>query len=474
MFRLKFIVGLFVLFAIQVLVVLTALNGTVQPMVMEDTDIALQRSAALVEKSHRIDEFSLAAKARFVAERPNMRRGMVAEYEGDAEFERHVEIHKFLETELLRFQQQARHHEGTRNLDLNLRNRRPAEQEIFMALDDTGRGVATMGRDLAHWMGDKVAHDFPIVLDSMEENDIKIDMWNWAWRASDDRQLYSVAIAPIRHPDREESTGVVVLGNLINDGVAERSRALISDGLGSDGTQDRSQRQEVLSPDVAYFRGDRIYSSTLRSSRQSELREQLFDVHDIINGSETPEKILDLEIEGRPYRAIVRFFSGQFESNNPAGVVLLTNRDNIVAPIERSQTNILFVSGILFFLGLILIMVFFHLFLRPLATLEDGVQTIISGDKDHVFDDSGSNPVANGLAHHFNLLSAYLQGKPMPDDDVTGGGWEPLPGSETESKDESADEKPAVSGVPLGMGMGKKPKKSAGDEESETATEEKV
>ncbi len=447
MFKLKFAIGFAILVLLQVSVSLYLLQGNLIPLTMEDADISLQRAASLVEKSHRIDEYSLKEKARFVASRNNLRRAMVKEYDGDVESKRFQEVHKRLDTEHIRFTEfMAPENEGRRNLDLDLMNRRPMSHDIFMALDDTGRLAAALGSGRSEFMGDEIASRFPIVLGVMEGDQTEIDLWNWSWDTGGDRDLYAVAISPMRDLETNEPIGVVVLGNRVTDGVAERSRSLITDGLASDGSDpERSEREEVLAPEVTYFRGDRIYSSTLRSRQVDQLNEQLYEKHQILEHDQ-PETILDVTIDGQDYRAVVRYFPGQFDTDNPAGVILMTNRGQAMLPFQSARSRILLASGGLLVGGLVLFLYLFFAFLQPLGRLEDGIQEILSGDKDYVFETDKDHDIADNLAHHLNLLSAFLQGKPMPDDEHSLGGWETF-------EDEEETSSPAsVAGVPMDIG----------------------
>lgn len=469
MFKLKFVAGFVVLVVLQVAFIVYVFQGNLIPLTLDDTDIALERSASLVEKSHRLDEFSLQEKARHVADRKALRRAMVAEYEGDAESERHRAVHRELDTEHIRFTEfWGEESAGERNLDLDLLRRRPLDHDMFMALDDTGRLVATLGSGRAHLMGDNFADEFPIVLGAMERDETTVDMWNWSWRSGADRDLYIVAISPIRDIDDGEPVGVIVLGHRVTDDVASRARALITDGFGEDTVDALPTRKRIQSPDIAFFRGDTTYSSTLRSRQVSQLGEELFDRHSVLEHDQ-PEQILDVTIDHAKHRSIVRFFPGQFETDNPAGVVLLTSRDAAIAPVESARSQILVVSAGVVALGVTLFFVLFHLFLKPFSRLEEGVQEILSGDKDYVFEPDEKNEVAENLARHLNLLSAFLQGKPMPDEEVSLGGWDAFdPDGETESSKPSS-----VAGVPMGLGSRSADSSDDGDDEADGETEEK-
>ena len=467
MFRLKFALGFILLVAVQAFAAYFVIQSSLLPVVDEDSEIALRRSAALVEKSQRIDEFALIEKARFVANRPALRRAMVHDHEGDADRERHADVFKHLDTERIRFTEfNAPRHADTRNLDLSLLHRRPSSHEMFMALDASGFGVASLA--WAEWTGENVAADFPVVLDVMETGEPRLDLWNFSWRRGEDRNLYSVAIVPIRHPDAEEFVGVVVLGTLINDGLAGRSQALVADGLGADAAQTPSDRAEVLTPEVAYFRGDRIHASTLRSRDQELLARQLFDEGLLSRDVEDPERIFTIDLADSEARVIVRFFTGQFSTPDPTGVILITNRTEALSPLKKAQQNLLILGLLLAILGVLALGVVFYLFLQPFEKLEDGIQEILSGDKDFVFEKpSANNDIANGLAHHLNLMSAFLQGKPMPDDEPgMSGSW----GTMEDSKEAESDEKPSIAGIPMGLGRSSKKSEdeSAGDAPEET------
>ncbi len=467
MFKLKFAAGFLALIVVQAAFLVYVFQSDLIPLTLQDTDITLQRSASLVEKSHRIDEFSLQEKARHVANRRGLREAMVADYEGDWESERHRAVHRALDTEHIRFTEfWADDAEGTRNLDLELTHRRPLDLDMFMALDDAGDLAATLGSGRAHMMGDNIGSQFPIVLAAMERDETMIDMWNWSWRAGADRDLYIVAISPMRDTETGEPVGVVVLGNRVTDSVAERSRALITDGFGEEDLADLTSRQQVLAPNIAFFRGDTIYSSTMRSREVSQLGDELFERHAVLE-QDQPEKILDVDIDAASYRSIVRFFPGQFETDNPAGLILLTNRDSAVAPVTSARSQVLLVTAAVVVFGLGLIFFFFHVFLKPLAKLEEGVQEILSGDKDYIFEPDENHDVADNLARHLNLLSAYLQGKPMPDDEHSLGGWDSF-----DTDADGGSSKPSkVAGVPMNLG-GKSKSSSSDDDKEEETTEE--
>ncbi len=452
MFRIKLVAGLALLVAVQAIFVTYALDNQLAPLAVEDSEIALQRSATLIEKSHRIDEYALKEKAHFVANRGSLRRAMTRDYEGDWEAERHRNVLRQLETENFRFTTTfSRQVQGLRNLDLTLLHRRPLTHDLFFALDETGRLAATLGTGRVHMMGDDIGSRFPATLEAIDGDEVVIDLWNWSWRPGDDRELYLVAMAPIADPDGDDNVGTVVLGNRITNSVAERRKELLTDGLGEEGDGEYTSRSRAQAPEVTFFRGERIHSSTLGSRQISELAETLFEDKELL-ASDTPERIHEIDLHGHPYRAMVRFFPGQFGTDNPAGVILLSDTGAAIAPYDDFRSQVIWLSAALFGIGLILILLFFHLFLSPFQRLEEGIQYVISGDKDHQFKAPSSHPSASNMASHLNLMSAYLQGKPMPDEDVDIGGWGPLDGAN--DADQESQEPTKVAGVPMNLGGG--------------------
>ena len=451
MFRIKFVVGFVILIVLQTAFIVYTLDSSLIPATEDDTEISLQRSTAIIEKSHRLDEFALKEKARHVASSDRLAETMVADYEGDYDQERKNAVIPRLETEQIRFERMLEANRDERNLNLELMQRRPLDLDMFMALDDRGHLVATLGTGLKDRMGNDFGREFDVVSEVLDNDETRVDMWNWSWRAADDRELYVVSLSPIHDPEDGEPIGVVVLGTQITDGDANRRKALVAEGLeaeGADDIDDITGRDRTQAPEVTFFRGDRLYSSTLGSRRSSQLADELYARHEILEHEE-PEKILETTIDGEQHRSMVRFFPGQFETNNPAGVVLTTNHDRAIAPFEAARSSILAVSGGVIALGIILFLGLLHLFVTPFGRLEEGIQEILSGDKDYEFETDHGNELANNLAHHLNLLSAFLQGKQMPDEEQSLGGWDGMDG---DGADDTSSKPSSVAGVPMDLG----------------------
>ncbi|RAL25477.1 hypothetical protein DL240_04500 [Lujinxingia litoralis] len=465
MFRFQIVLGFVVAVALFTATAYLIVENTLGPALLEDGDIALQRTALIAEKSRRLDEYALLEKARFVASRHDLQAAMSAEYPGDAEYERHVEVHKLLERDQIRFTEFiAPRNQGLRNIDLPLDERRPANHEIFMAVDRSGRGVATMGDNLAHWMGENVARDFPLVRDVMESGEPQLSTWNWSWSATDLRQLYVVAIAPLRAPGSDTSVGAVILGNLVNDGVAARSQGLFA-GDTSETYQPRGDsREAALVPEIAFFQNERIYGSTLSTNAQRALARQLFEESRVTDSSDA-ERFLNLSINQVPYRALVRFFHKNQDERAPSGMVLLANVENTIAPVERASALILRVGLAVMVFGALILLVLLHLYTRRFSQIEQGIQEVISGNRDYEFSTQGYHDDAASLAHYLNVMNAALQGKSMPDEDVNAGDWPDL---------KRGGSQPSIHGVPLMMGASSSSADASPDNDTNSATTEDV
>ncbi|RVU48225.1 hypothetical protein EA187_01955 [Lujinxingia sediminis] len=443
MFRLKIVLGYVVLVALFMASTYLVIENTMRPALQQDGDVALQRTALIAEKSRRLDEYALLEKARFVASRDDLQQAMIADYNGDAEYERHVEVHKLLERDQIRFTEFiAPKNIGIRNLDLPLGERRPADHQIFMAIDRSGRGVATLGDNLAHWMGENVARDFPLVLEVMERGEPRLASWNWSWSATEDRQLYRVAIAPLRDPGSDATLGAVILGNLVNDGVARRSQGLFAGASSGAYTPESDTREAALVPEVAFFRDGRIYGSTLSTHNQRALANQLFSEESA--PQEDLERFVDVTINQTPYRALVRLFHRAGAQHERSGMVLLSNMKTTLAPVEHAKALTLRVGFGVLVVGAIFLLLSLHLYTRRFAQIEQGVQEVLSGNREYHFPHEGYHDDAASLAHYLNVMSAFLQGKPMPDDEDSPGDWSEMNGA--------SGANPQITGVPLMMG----------------------
>jgi hypothetical protein len=470
MFRAKITLTFVILTALLLGGVYLILNGSIADGFEKDARDTVRQAATLEEQSMRLDEFALIEKAQFTAVDEQLYRHMLLEEDPELYKQlqtkypqasnpvdvRHLAVYdEPLSVDKIRLQDVERATEGKRNLNLSLYERRPALPGLFLILDKNGKGVAALGKDNYKWFGDNVAEKYPIVLKAIQENQVKTTMWTWKWNKSDDANLYRVAIVPIRPDHTTEPAGVVVTGHLVGDGLAERTKRLMAGFTSDEESLEPGIEEDVQSaPDVAFFNGASIVGSTFSGADEDSLKKAAFDEAKILD-KDLPEQLVELEVNGQPHVAVVRFFTGEYEdAKSPSGFIVLSNLTEATKPIQRAMTNIWLLGGGVLLAGLIALLFFIQAFIKPAEQIEQGIGEIIAGNKDYTFELHDKHPIFSSIAQGLNLMSAYLQGKPMPDEDNIEGGWGELIGDSDNGS--SGGGKSQVTGVAMpGMGGSK-------------------
>lgn len=428
-------------------------NSAADKVLDRDAAASLHRAATIIEQDRRLAEYSLRLKAEHVASGADLFEAIMANYAGTEENplkpaqqaqERKNKVHE----RLLKYRKEAEIYEtgegkGVDNRDLPLLRSRPVKTDLFFVVDAKGIGLAALGKDLYAWYGVDVSKDYPMLSEVMVKNETRTAFIRFAFKGKS-KSLYQVAMAPIRKSRGEKPIGVVVMGNLLNDGVAKKSQALI---MGS-----ADKKVNPMKPEVAFIQDDRIVASTLDTNTQSVVA-QLLKTQKVME-KEGRDKTASLKVNKEPHMAKARVLYGQHEAKKPIGVVVMTNLKAFKRPLRNPGTTTVFAGLGALVVGVILVMVFVLLFLSPLAKLEQGIQEIIAGNKDYEFEEKG-HKVSRGLAQQLNLLSAFLQGKRMPDDEDAGGGggWGDI-GASGQTKPAGH---PKVAGVSMADLMGKRP-----------------
>lgn len=474
MFRAKICLTFAVLILLFTGGVYLVLHGQIKNALEDDAEIALRRSATLAEQAVRLDEFSLIEKARFTAQNTELYRTMDVARDSELYEQllpkypeattpdgvRHVAVYDApLSVDKVRLEEAARETKGKRELELSLYERSPAVPELFIVLDKDGRAVAALGKDRKRWWRHNIAELHPIVLKAVEENTVHTAIWDWSWSDTDSPDLYHVAIVPIR-PTRDQSArGVVITGNMISDGVATRARRTLSGVTTAAGEADGADQAALEAvPEVAFFQGSRIVGSTFSSSEQGALKREAFEEHGILK-SDNPEQLLTMNVGGERYLALVRFFSGDFKaSDDPAGFIVLSSLNEAHKPVNLAMTNIVAIAVAIGLIGLVLFLLFIQAFLSPIARIEQGIGEILAGNKDYVFEYKEKDSIFGHILQGLNLVSAFLQGKPMPDDPDGHGDWGELM-AEAGSDQPSASPGKVVGVAMPGMKSSKKPAK---------------
>lgn len=480
MFRAKITLTFVILTCLLLGGVYLIVHGGVEDALEHDAEVALRRAATIEEQAMRLDEFGLIEKAHFTARDKQLYRRMLVDEDPELYEQLHakypqasnpVEVRHLavydepLTVDKIRLNDVAKSVSDKRNVDLTLYERRPALPDLFLVIDKNGKGVAALGKDNYKWFGDNVAERFPIVLEAVKDNEVKTAMWRWSWNESDDPSLYRVAIVPIRPTSGQEAAGVVVTGNVIGDGVAERTQRLMAGVTSSGDNLETVDRADLdAAPQVAFFQGNRIVGSTFTSTHDDALKKAAFEEAKILE-ADSPERMLKMDVDGKPYLAMVRFFSGDFKkSKNPAGYIVLSNLHDATKPVGLAMTNIWAMGGAVLLVGLILLLFFIQSFIKPAEQIEQGIGEVLAGNKDYTFELSVKHPLFTSIAQGLNLMSAYLQGKPMPDDVDEMEGWGELIGDSGSSSSGPAQ----VTGVAMpGMGGGSKKSGTNSDDDAD-------
>jgi hypothetical protein len=470
MLRVKVTLVYLALVGTLVAVITLLVQMDVASLVRNDADVALRRAAVAAEQSTRLDEAALLAKATYVASGDRLYRSLKGEFvkkkEGEEEADepatedvdfagqRHLDAHEKLTAQKYKLDEFAKAEASVRNVSRSPLARNAEDLDMFMVLDDTGTGVAALGKDLYSWFGADISKQFPVIRDVADGGAPRVEYWMWSFKPADEKRLYRVAIAPLRRSMAEKPSGVVVVGSMIGDGLAVREQRLVAGAPEEEGDEGDEPYFD-FAPEVAFFRDGQIVGSTFESGLQKHVAKSLAD--EGMFASDKPQLLGKIKVEETPYIVLSR----QLHAGEPAiGVVVFANVEHASKPLNTLRVNLILVGVIFLILGAFALVFIVLRFVRPIEELETGMQEIIAGNKDYVWEPQSG--LQASLAQSLNLMSAFLQGKPMPDDDQTGQGWGDLMGAGDSGEHEA---KPAqVQGVDLAALSAPPPKE---DNESE-------
>lgn len=431
MLRVKVTLVYLVLVALLVGFVLLVIQMSVSRTLQEDAEAGLRRAANVAETSATLDEGALLQKAQFVASGDRLYRSLKGEFVGEeggeepaegaaaADFagQRHLDAHEKLTAQKYRLDEivDADAGSGTRGL----LGAKPKDADIFMVLDEKGVGVAALGKDLYSWFGSDISKQFPVVRDVAEGGEARVDYWMWSFKPADEKRLYRVAVAPVRRTESEPAAGVVVLGSMISDGLAARKQRLAAGATTTEKPAEGEEPQYLeTAPEIAFVRGESIVGSTFDANLQAAVAAALKEKQAFSGGE--PETLYDISINEEPYLAVTRQLHA---GDDPIGMVVMASVSEAKAPLGALRVNVLLVGVLVLLAGAALIFILVVRYMKPIEDLETGIQEVIAGNKDYHWQPVRGHDVQESLANNLNLLSAYLQGKPMPDDDQAGGSW---------------------------------------------------
>ncbi len=399
----------------------------------------------------RLRQASLMARAEFAASSQGLHAAMAGEGaeakedEGEGEdgkkepsFEekRHLIVHEKLTAEQYKLDDVRKSGQLA-----GARAGRPATTEIFMALDGKGVGVAALGKDLFSWFGDDVSADHPGVSEVLKTGLPRVEYWTWAF-GKNEPGLYHVAIAPIRSGS-DKPIGVVVVGEPLSDTVAHTARALAA-GLPED-TKAKDERLEGA-PHVLISYGEEYAGSTFDSNQVADLSGAFKPAQSISEEGLVPFQVGDTSYVG------VGADVGA-DGDKAVRVIVVGNQSNTVGILDTMSVNFILLGVVFLLLGIGIMLGLILTFVRPLEALEGGMQEVIAGNRDYQWTGDGHS-LQQSFAHSLNLMSAFLQGKRMPDEDEEGGSW----GATMDLGENTGGAPPKVAGVDFGMMQSLPPK----------------
>jgi len=401
MFRVKVSVSLALIILVTTLLVYLLVPGRIEEALQEGAAHSLEIGATSLERGERLDDFSVVSKATAVADFSGLKTALTDEYSGNYEYQRHLGVYNkgMLRWQFV-FDDIKKANDASRDIELPLEERRPFQPDLVFVTDERGNGVAAMGKDKYEWYNVDVAKEQPTLLKAQLGKPVK-DIWVWKWNQSDNTDMYRVGMAPVMQGS-EKLIGVAVVGTLINDGVAQAASA------------------EVEGLPVAYFVNGHIYASTLKPDDDESLAKQLFEEHKVDDSGGEPEAIR-VTIGGEEYLAIVRYHAGN-GSDTRSGFVVLANLDSELALANSVRTYTPLVGLLVLLLTIGLFVAFTQQYNKGFEEIDKGIQEVIAGNKELEFTVSSGESAHREMARSLNLMSAFLQGKIMPDEVEEGGG----------------------------------------------------
>ena len=203
--------------------------------------------------------------------------------------------------------------------------------------------------------------------------------------------------------------GVVLVGFPLNDDVAKDKQSVLSnvsfaytldDTIAGTDLGDSEQRALLGATYTALFGNAEM--SFVEYNNDENTRNQLF-VAESSNGRYVVAR-----------GSLPPGHSGAQE----AGFLVAANLTESTAIMRRVAVGLPLLGIIMLAIGLVLIIMIVRNFLSPLIKVDQGIQQVIMGNTDYVWDVNSKNPFTTEMAHALNVMSAFLQGKPLPDDDL--------------------------------------------------------
>lgn len=384
---------------------------------------ALHRRVAVaseaVEAINRGDDYAIRHNVERLAQDDELRRAMTCEPALDAGYcleQRHREVlvaldgwHRRLQSTIAQMRDA---HLGGRSLFSVL----SGEPSLLIVADADGTVVGRTLGDVAFWYGESVinlSQEYTVVADALTNRRTTHDVIGWTeeGRALEARQMMLVAASPIYDwlpgGARGEVNGVALVGYAINDSVAADKSSVLAD----------------LS--IIYLLDDSVAASNLAPGALRSLESSVF----VTSGDPTRLSFLELASRGRPnvaYEAsgdgelVVALgrFSHDRVGQEAAGFLVVAALPDGLSPLSGAALGLPLLGLLILVIAVVAMILIVRGFLAPLVKLDQGIQQVIAGNRDYRFEVDSKSPFHAEMANALNAMSAYLQDKPLPDEET--------------------------------------------------------
>lgn len=462
LFRLQIVLTFVIALAVVAAAGYFTHQGALSEALQEDAARELRFATHAAVRERALDEATLRIKAESIASDPKLSKALTEAYEDkeskdDKAYARHMGTYQRLLVWKITYDKRAENIKDENNLSLAADMRQPLFGDLLFVVDREGVGVAAFGKDLKQWFGPDVAKNFPMLNVAMSEGRTISALWQWSYDPkAKTRPLYQVVIVPVRPTSEDKAVGALVMGRLLNDGAANRIRSDLAGKLKGLGAAPELDRAE--SPQIAFYKGKSIQASSMDPATQQRLSPLLFGDPKLFGEEGGATEIVDDKktrylVSALPYPKQL--------SEEPAGVIAISPLAPTLKPLQSPGRTTLAVAVIMLLLGVIGLMAIIQMFLKPIADIEEGVLKVIAGNKEYEFVPTKGHPIATGLAQQLNNMSAFLQGKRLPDEEDQGGSWGDMGGGGGGSQ--GGGPAPRVQGVSMADLMGQRPANPDGE-----------
>jgi hypothetical protein len=305
---------------------------------------------------------------------------------------------------------------------------------IIVALSDGTVVARTPGNDTDDWWGDEeTGHAVQnlsvhsVFTNTMNSGAVSDDIIGWQDDPQDtieEPKMMMVAVSPvISSGSNQELLGAVMLGYSLNDEMANDHHRLLGDiqyaytlKNNITGNSDRTLFSRILRAEYIGF--EPVNDGDVTSETASTFS-------DLMSTPNIQGEVITAEFSGNSPGGndhVYLMAKGNFwphrSSNQRVGFIVAVDMSGHSLFKRYEKTIGLLVLGLIIaLLGITFLMFITNQYLKQWTAIDEGLQQVISGNLDYVWRSNTKNTLATEMAHSLNILSAFLQGKPLPDDE---------------------------------------------------------